>query len=515
MNLDLKFYWGLFLKRLPVMLALFLICAISAGVSALKLPPTYSTSAQLLVEEAQIPDSMVRTDVLDVGQQLQVIEQRLLTRANLLDIARKFDVFENIRTMTPDAIVDGMRRQTRIRRTGGRGQATLMTISFEARFAQTAANVVNEYVTLVLQESTDFRMARAENTLAFFTQEVQRLSDDLDVQSARIVSFKNENSTALPSDLTYRQNRQTLLQEREARLERELSTLEKQRRDMVRIFEATGQVDTPDEANLSPEQQQLEEMRFELQQALSVYSETNPRVTLLKNRISQMEKTVQDLASTEPSPEAEGETQRPATMFDLTLAEMDQRAASMTEELESVARELNALNASIQATAGNAITLSALERDFDNIQLRYNEAVQNLNQARVNERIEVSAQGQRISVIENANVPQEPSGPNRFKMIAMGIAAGGGLAAGFFVLLELLNRTIRRPMELQSKFGIIPLAVIPYMESRRERLIRRGVLVSAFLAVLIGVPTALWYIDTQYMPLDILANKVLGRLGLT
>ena len=49
MNLDLKFYWGLFLKRLPVMLALFLVCAISASVSALKLPPTYSTSAHILV----------------------------------------------------------------------------------------------------------------------------------------------------------------------------------------------------------------------------------------------------------------------------------------------------------------------------------------------------------------------------------------------------------------------------------------------------------------------------------
>ena len=83
------------------------------------------------------------------------------------------------------------------------------------------------------------------------------------------------------------------------------------------------------------------------------------------------------------------------------------------------------------------------------------------------------------------------------------------------MLLELLNRAIRRPFELQSKFGIIPLAVIPYMESPRERMIRRATLIGAFVAVLIGVPAALWYIDTQYMPLDILANKVFDRLGLT
>ena len=48
-----------------------------------------------------------------------------------------------------------------------------MSVAFEARSAQIAANVVNEYVTLILQESTDFRMSRAEGTLNFFEQEVR------------------------------------------------------------------------------------------------------------------------------------------------------------------------------------------------------------------------------------------------------------------------------------------------------------------------------------------------------
>lgn len=515
MNIDLQFYWGLFLKRLPVMMALFLICAVSAAVSALKLPPTYSTSVLLLVEEPQISDDMVVSVVQsDPSQQLQVIEQRLLTRANLLDIARKFSVFENIRSMTPDAIVEAMRRQTTIGRTGDRrGEATLMSVAFEAREGQIAANVVNEYVTLILQESTNFRMSRAENTLDFFEQEVERLGDDLDLQSAQIVSFKNQNTNALPSDLTYRQNRLALLQERQARLEREIAALQKQREDMVRLFKATGRVDAVDPDSLPPEQRQLQQLEFDLQQALGVYSETNPRIVILRNRIEQLKQTIAE--KTANASVSETDSQRPATMFDLTLAEMDQRTATMQDELVSVAAEIDELTLSIQSTAGNAITLDALERDFDNIQARYNEAVANLNLARVNERIEVSAQGQRISVIENASVPQKPSGPNRFKLIAAGVGAGGGLAVGFFVLLELLNRSIRRPFELQAKFGIIPLAVIPYMESRREQMIRRLVLVSAFVAVLIGVPAALWYIDTQYMPLDILANQVFDRLGLT
>lgn len=514
MNLDLQFYWALFLKRLPVMLALVLTCSGVATVSALKLPPTYSTSAQLLVEEPQIPESMAGSLVqVDAGQQLQIIEQRILSRANLLEIARKHQVFEDIASMTPDAIVAGMYSQTGIQRSGGRGQATLMRVSFEARHGYIAANVVNDYVSLILEESTDFRVSRAEGALSFFEQEVRRLNDDLALQSSKIVDFKNENSNALPGDLNYRQNRQTLLQERQSRLEREIAALTKQRQDMVAIFETTGRVDTPETAAQTPEEQRLKQLRFDLQQALVVYSDSHPRIALLRNQIAQMEQSVREQASANLQSQ-EGQ-EPPASVFELTLAEMDQRKAALQEELDNLIVSLDELNASIQATAGNAIVLDGLERDFRNIQARYNEAITSLNRARVTERIELNAQGQRVSVLENANVPQEPSGPNRFKMIAMGVMTGFGLAGGFFVLLELLNRNIRRPTEMQSRFGIIPLAVIPYMESRRERLIRRSALVGAIGAVLVGVPVAIWYIDTQYMPIEILASKVFDRLGLT
>ncbi len=515
MNMDFQFYWRLFLKRLPAMMALFLICSVTASVAALKLPPTYSTSARLLVEEARIPENMLRTTMqVDTDQQLQVIEERLTTRANMLDIARKHNVFENVSDMTPDEIVREMRGQTRISRTGGRSnEATLMRVSFQARSAIIAANVVNEYVTLILQESTQFRIDRTESTLAFFRQEVERLKDDLEAQSIEIVNFKNENGDALPGDLNYRQNRQALLQERQARLEREIASIDKQRRDLVAIYETTGQVTGTAAEPQTPQERQLSELQSQLQAALSVYSETNPRIVLLSNRIKQLEAAIaqQATSQTPSTPDAPN----PPSTLQLAVAEMDQRVETLREELSDVETELDRLEATIQATAGNAIILERLERDYDAIQTRYNEAVVNLNRSLVSERIEVSAQGERITVLENANVPQTPSGPNRLKLVAAGVGAGLLLAVGFFFLLELLNRVIRRPDELNSRFGIIPLAVIPYMESRRERLLRRSILAGACLAVMIGVPALLWYVDSFYMPLDVLANRVFDRLGLT
>ena len=131
------------------------------------------------------------------------------------------------------------------------------------------------------------------------------------------------------------------------------------------------------------------------------------------------------------------------------------------------------------------------------------------------ERIEVTARGQRITLIESVAVPTEPSRPNRKMIAAGGVGAGFALAAGLFFLLELLNRSVRRPAEITKRLGITPLATIPFLESRGRRVFGALVRSVLFLAVLVGLPAALWAVDTYYLPLELVAERVLVRLGLS
>ena len=524
MNLDLPFYWRLFVRRAPVMALFVLLCGGLGIIFALRQPDTYSASAQLLVEAPQIPEGMATPVVnTDTIQQLQVIEQRLLTRANLIDIANSFAVFPNRSEMTPDQVVEAMRDATTIRRSFGRDQATLMTISFEARSGQIAANVVNDYVTKVLQANSSTRRERVQGTLEFFQQEAARLSEDLDAQSARIVEFKSENADALPEDQAYRLNRQTLLQERLARLEQERAAAEDQRQRVIRVYEATGRITGPGGGveQQSPEEARLEALRMEMREALSVYSATNPRVVGLQARIDQLEETIagQQAAAADLPEEEEEDIPAPAdsaeeTVLQLTLSEIESRLETLQQEIDGTQEELARLGTAISASSTNAITLDGLQREYDNIEGRYARAVANLNQAQLGERIEATSQGERIAVLEGASVPNEPTGPNRPKIVALGVGAGLALAGGFFVLLEMLNRTIRRPFEIESRFGVTPIATIPYMESRARRWLRRSGLVTALLVVVAGVPALLWWVDTNYMPLQLVVEKILDRMNL-
>jgi capsule polysaccharide export protein KpsE/RkpR len=335
------------------------------------------------------------------------------------------------------------------------------------------------------------------------------LGEDLSRQSARILEFKNQNIDALPEGMDYRMNRQSMLMERRSQLERDKSSVKDMRDRISQIFQATGQLPGSAEERMSPSQQALLEARRELETARSIYSETNPRVRVLTARVAQLEREVAGTAGTDAS------TSDPSTaLFDMQMSELDAREAFIDEQLKLVIDELAQIEDALARTPGNAITLQALERDYENISMRYDAASERLAAAAVGERIELTSKGQRITVLRQAVVPREPTSPNRPLIIAAGLAAGLGLSGALVVLLELLNRTVRRPADLTRALQISPLGTLPYISTSAETVKRRGASLAVVALLAIGLPAALYYLHVEYMPLDLLADRAMSRMGL-
>lgn len=503
MNSDIRFYWQVLLQRLPVMAVVFLICA-GIGISlAMVLPPRYQADATLLVESAQIEGATVQTPA---AEQLQIIEQRLMTRANLIDIANQFRVFAGEGRLSPDEVVDKMRELTRITTRTGRDRATFMQIAFTAGNADVAAGVVNELVTIVLNEDAERRQLLAGDRLNFYQQEVERLQLELAERSAAIVAFKEANKNALPEGQDFRLERQAQLQERMNLALRDRAALNEQRNRLIAVGNAGSSGLT---VQMTPEQQQLAELRRELTTALSIYSDTNPRVRLLRARIEQLEKTTEAGGAT--GAEAES-TQN--SVLDIQLAEIDSRISLIDEDIERAEQQLELLQAAIDQTPENAIRLEGLEREYLQTQAFYNQAVSARAEAETGDRIEALSRGERISVVEQAVAPSEPNAPNRKLIAGGGVFAGTALATAFFLLTELLNRSIRRPIELTRALGVQPLATIPYLEDATARRRRRAIKTVLIVGTLLAIPVALWVIHTFYMPLDLLVIRLTQRLGL-
>lgn len=517
MNDHLKFYGRLIIRRAPVMLLLLLVSSGLGLVLAIRLPTTYETEARLIVRPQQIAEDLATSTVqIDPIEEVRLLQEQLMTRANLIEIANDYRVFEDAGQMLPNEVVEMMRAASDIRASGGARsrsgpQPVLVTISFEARTPQIAADVVNDYVTRITAENVRIRTGAASETLDFFEQEVERLETELQLRSARISEFQRENADALPDDQNFRLQRVSLLQERIAAAERERRNLAETRERLVEIFEATGRLPGSAQANQTPEQRQLAQLEDELAQALTVYSETAPQVVSLNRRIESLRENVASQLG-----DSEGAAANSAeALLNLQLTEIDTRIEALETQIEEAQGEISELEDAIARTPLNAITLTGLQRDYENIRAQYDTAVQRLSQASMGERIEVTARGQRISLIEPPAVPTSPTSPNRPMIAAGGVGIGLVLAAGFFLLMELLNRSVRRPAEIVSKLGITPLATLPYLESARQRFLRRSLRIAAALFVLVAVPAGLWAVDTYYLPLDLLAERLIGRIGLT
>ena len=92
----------------------------------------------------------------------------------------------------------------------------------------------------------------------------------------------------------------------------------------------------------------------------------------------------------------------------------------------------------------------------------------------------------------------------------------GGLGAGlgFVVLLEMLNRSIRRPLDLTEKLGLEPFATIPYIRTAGETRRKRSLVVLALVLVAVAIPAALLAVHTLYLPLDLVFSELLAKIGL-
>lgn len=89
---DFKDYFKIFKRRIKFFVIPFLLISLIAVLLAVLLPSVYRSSATILIEEQVIPSDLVRSTVTTYAdQRIQVISQRIMTRANLSGIIKKYN----------------------------------------------------------------------------------------------------------------------------------------------------------------------------------------------------------------------------------------------------------------------------------------------------------------------------------------------------------------------------------------------------------------------------------------
>ena len=342
---------------------------------------------------------------------------------------------------------------------------------------------------------------------------VAEQSDFIEQEVARRThaAVKEANKEALPDSLEFRRSQQAAAQERLLQIGRDEAALADRRQGLVAIYEATGSIAAPNADEMTAEARQLKTMRDQLGATLAVLSRQNPKVKILESQIAALEKIVAEQTVTNAPLAPAGKVLSP---LDLQLADIDRQIDFLTDLKAQITTELGALRVSIEATPGNSIALDTLDRDYANSRQQYDQAVANKARAETGDTIEALSKGQRISVIEQAIAPREPSSPNRPLIAGAGVALGllGGI--GLIVLIELLKGAVRRPADITARLGITPFATLPYMRTAAQIRRRRTVIGLGFALVVMAIPAGLWLVHTRIMPLDLLLDQMMQSSAL-
>ena len=109
-----------------------------------------------------------------------------------------------------------------------------------------------------------------------------------------------------------------------------------------------------------------------------------------------------------------------------------------------------------------------LESQANNLRQQYSKVSSDLLRAQGSARLANEQRAERLSLVEPPDLPDSPHWPNRPLVVAAG--ALGGLALGFLLalLIELLNRPMRSPQQVQS-MGLPVLGVVPILQTNMRK----------------------------------------------
>lgn len=540
-------------------------------------PPTYKSTATILIEEQEIPSDLVRSTITSYAdQRIETIKQQVMSRTTLWKVVEQFNLYQEERKSSPteeivkyfvkDIEVEVISADVVDKRTQHATKATIaFTVTYKNRSPELAQQVANELTSLFLGENLKSRERQAQEATSFLQQEAENLARHINEIDERIARFKRRANGALPEltalnqQLMNQAERELMdvdqqirsLEERKTYLEGELATIKPNTPILSvtgeRILDSTERLralraeyaaasanlsaDHPDILKMKQEIDALQKetgqlpdaeeaakrlisARAELAADLERLGSAHPDILQAQRKIAALEQEVVRL-NVAPSTIA---NQRPENPAYINLQAQLNSARSSLEALRKtrgeVKRRLNEYATRLERSPGIEPEYLVLIRDRDTSAQKYQEIRSRLLEAKVAEGLEVQRKGERFSLIDPPSLPEKPFKPNRMAIVLLGVILALGGGLGAGAVAESLDHSIRTPEQLFALTHHFPLAVIPFMPNEEDVARVRLRRRLAQTAGLSVLGTALVIVHVFVIPLDVLWFSALRRFGM-
>ena len=219
------------LRRQAVPMALVLLVGLPlVYLFAATRPKLYEATAAIQIETPQVAAPVAGTLGAPPDNQLDLIQQQLLTRENLLNLIAELGLFplaqsdlERVGALRGAITITKMVDPAQAWRPDVEPTGLLITVRLDD--PEAVAAVANALVDRVMTEARLRAETRANRTLDFLLAEEARVAAEIAAIEDRIAAFRAEHVDSLPESLGAQRDRLTRLTEQRIALDRELIAL--------------------------------------------------------------------------------------------------------------------------------------------------------------------------------------------------------------------------------------------------------------------------------------------------
>lgn len=513
-NFNIREYLEIALRRKWYILIPLVISILFSFPVYKRLPKIYKATTLILVQPQKVPEAYVRSIITaPITERLNTISQEILSRTSLEKVIKEFDVFPNIRNEVPmEVIIEQMRKMIDIRvQSRGATQSTF-SISFEGEDPAKVMKVANNLASLFIEENLKVRELQAEKTAEFITKELYATEGQLKRKEEDLRKYKEKYMGQLPQQLDanlrilerLQQQLKTTsdniraVEDRSILLQDQIERLRSS--ELPRISEGVRREGNSDKEEIregrvseDPLITQWNNLRKDLDIALSKYTENHPDVIDLRRKIALLEPKVKEILKKQ---EAARETQhrelmarmarnreeniptptlgRDPAVTRLLSQYMEQYRAAQIEvkrfkdEVQLLQDTISLYQKRVEDTPRREQEMVLLTRDYDLMKTSYQSLLEKKMQAQMAENLERKQQGEQFKVLDPARLPEKPIRPDPFKILLIcsfiGLTAGLGLAW----LKETADQSFHSETELEADLGFPILVIIPNLEKEKN-----------------------------------------------
>ena len=408
------------------------------------LPNEYHAEATIIVEPYRPHPDLVSPAVTTLMEdRLKVARQTLLSEPLLAQVITDQNLYATLRqTHGMDAAVDSLRKRLEVHPDGD----SAVVLGYRSDDKDKAAPVVKAIADGFVAANAVLRQSQARNVLASIEKELLPVRTALDDQEGKLRAFRLDHDGELPEQaeenlheadrashlldtaqvyLRALEDRRSMMPTTPTSPEIEhLATVEA---ELIRDYNHAAAVDAPDH----PERVQLER---ELKGMRAIKAQEIAHIDTLHRERSEIASEIRHTKA----------------------------------EIAALERRVKESHDHAAAAAKWGTALAVLERDRDLLTDKYKSLMSRKVEGEVALDLESVNGPVGTRVVDPPAVPEEPSSPDRMKLLLVVMVLALGLGAGVGIVAESKDATLRTPTQARELLPVPLLAVLPALKPTRR-----------------------------------------------